>query len=107
MQIRIRDNARELYHIYNRSYNNRYVELLGIVEGMWLTVDKHYLLPDSYMVRDKTYGINVMIPNYMVEEVKNDARIGKYRCSSCGYIQGSPDLCAQCGKPNIPKLSIK
>lgn len=81
MEIKIVNNAKEVYgQNVGRygSYNQEWANQMKAISGKWLKVETDSLFDDQFNTED------YRIMQNMVQEIKDDARVGRGRCGWCG-----------------------
>lgn len=102
MQVKMKDNASYIYqrnalphgpHTPNY-FSQRYHEKIKAIDGQLVEVDTKCLFQNSFngILAD---GSLIHIPNLLVDEVIDDARVGKGKCNYCGNITDKP-MCYNC-----------
>ena len=109
MKIKLFADASERYRVRccmpAQPLDQRYFEMLEAVDGQALEVETEHLFEDQYNTAPITgvsdNGLRVM--DYLVEEVIDDARIGKMKCNYCGTSAEVAVSCPKCGKSEYLK----
>jgi hypothetical protein len=92
MEIKIKDNAHELYRAYvntgHEMYSDKWYEILKAVVGKTLVVETKYLFKDQFNTAPiegvSELGLRVMAR--YVDEVIDDEREYMLRCTYCGQM---------------------
>lgn len=93
MKIKIKGNAHELYRAYvntgqEPSYNDKWYEMLRAIAGRTLVVETDYLFVDQFNTASIP-GVSengMRIHSRYVDEVIDDEREFKMKCSHCGKM---------------------
>lgn len=106
MKVKVKDNA---CHLYCKSFvlqqipYKPYADILQQVQGTVLEVDTKYLFLQSvnaiYFEDNDPSKRRIMDLNHrLIEWIKDDERIGTYKCQWCGNHQKGNDSPCQCGQ---------
>lgn len=103
MKIKIVDT---IVGITNSTIKEAYEE----IAGTWVDVETEHLFNNQYNVTTPS-GLGLRVMQKYVEEVENDVRHGKMKCSYCYHVSLVSDQCEKCGetdylKPFDSKMSL-
>jgi len=93
LQIKIRNGVA-------KKYSTEYAEKLSKLEGKWVEVNITHLFPDQFNIHpvENVSDMGIRIYAVDVEEIKDDERLGRSRCTYCGRWEDTGKPCKNCSK---------
>lgn len=109
MDIRIRDNAYDIYigGVHNgRIINWKWADTLKALQGMTIEVETEYLFANQFNTAPidgiSENGMRIMAES--VAEVIDDERLGQMRCEWCGAVSVVSSTCSNCERDDHLKV---
>lgn len=93
MRVRLKANS-------HTHYSGNYSEKLEAINGLWVEIDPTFLHNAQLNTMPISGVTNVGLRIYQkdIEEIKDDERIGRWRCDYCGSWDDTGKPCPSCDK---------